>query len=164
MLKLSIQCTTFESNYTSCTGKSSENICSSSSAGKKERGDETQFTTKLFRFVKVHSQLSIWCPIMRKLAVLAPNRLTLRITLLDKENNIIIIYVKEKSGLKTQLSFWNKRPNRVDNFKGIFKCSYGNVFAWSPFIFFPPIWLLLSLISSKTFFHGWKKFLLGVLF
>jgi hypothetical protein len=49
----------------------------------KERGDETQFTTKIggktslgpsyfFRFVKCHSQLSIWCPIMAKLAVLAP--------------------------------------------------------------------------------------------
>jgi nicotinamide riboside transporter PnuC len=46
-----------------------------------ERWDETQFTTKiggktilsqLFCFVKFHSQLSIWCPIMRKLAVPAP--------------------------------------------------------------------------------------------
>ncbi len=46
-----------------------------------ERGDETQFTTKiggktslgpqLFSFVEFHSQLSIWCPIMPKLAVLA---------------------------------------------------------------------------------------------
>jgi hypothetical protein len=30
MLKLSIQCTRFKSNYPSCTGTSSENICSSS--------------------------------------------------------------------------------------------------------------------------------------
>ncbi len=48
---------------------------------KKEREDETQFTTKigentslgphLFRFVKFHSQLCLWCPGMPKLAVLA---------------------------------------------------------------------------------------------
>jgi hypothetical protein len=31
---------------------------------------------------KIHSQLHIWCPIMSKLAVLAPNHLTLQITLL----------------------------------------------------------------------------------
>jgi hypothetical protein len=47
---------------------------------KKERGDETQFTTQnwwknyfvsqLFSFVKFHSQLYIWCPIMP--AILAP--------------------------------------------------------------------------------------------
>jgi hypothetical protein len=37
-----------ESNYSNCTGKSSENICD------RERQDETQFTTKtkLFRFVR----------------------------------------------------------------------------------------------------------------
>jgi hypothetical protein len=39
---------------------------------KKERGDETQFGSQLFRFVKFHSQLRIWGPIMPKLAVLAP--------------------------------------------------------------------------------------------
>jgi hypothetical protein len=48
---------------------------------KKERGDETQFTTKiggkislgqLFRVVKFHSQLCGSCPIMPKLAGLAP--------------------------------------------------------------------------------------------
>ncbi len=49
-----------------------------------ERGDETQFTTKIggktslgpsyFVYLKFHSQLSIWCPIiiMPKLAVFAP--------------------------------------------------------------------------------------------
>jgi hypothetical protein len=46
MLKLSILCTRFESNYISSTGRSSENICSSS-GGANERGDETQFTTKI---------------------------------------------------------------------------------------------------------------------
>ncbi len=83
MLKLSIQCTRFESNYSSCTGRSSENICSSIEGAQRkgERGDETQFTTKIwwnnqfgsqiFRFVKFRSQLSISCPIMPKLAVLA---------------------------------------------------------------------------------------------
>ncbi len=47
----------------------------------KERGDETQYTTNIgrktslglsyFRFVKFHSQLAIWWPIVPKLAVLA---------------------------------------------------------------------------------------------
>jgi hypothetical protein len=58
-----------------------ENICSRSESAQ-DRGDETQFTTKiggktsfgsqLFRFVKFRSQLCIWCPTMPKLAVLAP--------------------------------------------------------------------------------------------
>jgi len=49
---------------------------------KKERGDETQFSANIggktslgpsyFVFVKFHSHLHIWCPIMPKLAVLAP--------------------------------------------------------------------------------------------
>jgi hypothetical protein len=49
---------------------------------KKERGDESQFTTKIggktslgpsyFVFVKFHSQLYIWWPVMLKLAVLGP--------------------------------------------------------------------------------------------
>jgi hypothetical protein len=39
----------FESNYNSCTGKSSENICIAPMEwlGTKERQDETQFTTKI---------------------------------------------------------------------------------------------------------------------
>jgi len=37
MLKLSISCTRFETNYSRCTGKSSENICSSS-GGAYEKG------------------------------------------------------------------------------------------------------------------------------
>ncbi len=48
MLKLSISCTRFESFYTSCIGRSSENICSSSGRDQEnERQDETQFTTKI---------------------------------------------------------------------------------------------------------------------
>jgi hypothetical protein len=51
-------------------------------ARKKERQDETQFTTKISEKISLgpsyfvlwnfHSQLSVWCPIMPKLAVLAP--------------------------------------------------------------------------------------------
>jgi hypothetical protein len=37
MLKLSISCTRFETNYSSCTRRSSENICSSS-VGAQEKG------------------------------------------------------------------------------------------------------------------------------
>jgi hypothetical protein len=73
MLKLSISCTRFESNYSSAASRSIENICSSSGAVealmKRETGDETQFTTKIggktslcpkyFGFVKFHSQLRI---------------------------------------------------------------------------------------------------------
>jgi hypothetical protein len=51
---------------------------------KKERGDETQFTTNkiggktslgpsYFRFVKFHSQLHISCPVIPKLALLTPS-------------------------------------------------------------------------------------------
>jgi hypothetical protein len=48
MLSFSIQCTRFESNYNSCTSRSSENICNSSAgAQEKETKDETQFTTKI---------------------------------------------------------------------------------------------------------------------
>jgi hypothetical protein len=50
MLKLSIQCTRFESNYSHWTSTTSDNIRSSSGGEalmKKERGDETQFTTKI---------------------------------------------------------------------------------------------------------------------
>ncbi len=50
MLRLSIYCTRFESNYSLCRGsRSSENICSSPEGAQetKERGDETQFTTKI---------------------------------------------------------------------------------------------------------------------
>ncbi len=38
-----------EYNYSSCTGRSSENVYSSEwrRSGKKERGDDTQFTTKI---------------------------------------------------------------------------------------------------------------------
>jgi hypothetical protein len=42
------KCTTFESNYSSPTGRSSENISAVEEAIRsKERGDETQFTTKI---------------------------------------------------------------------------------------------------------------------
>ncbi len=48
MLKLSISCTSFEFIYSSCIDRSCENICSSSEgAQEKERGDETQFTSKI---------------------------------------------------------------------------------------------------------------------
>jgi hypothetical protein len=48
LLNLSMKCTKFESNYSSCTSRSSENICRrSGGAHEKERQDETQFTTKI---------------------------------------------------------------------------------------------------------------------
>ncbi len=37
MLNLSIQCTRFERNYSSCTGRSSENLCSSSGGAQEKR-------------------------------------------------------------------------------------------------------------------------------
>jgi hypothetical protein len=48
MLKLSIQCTRFESNYSTCRGRS-ENIYVGAveALRKKEREDENQFTTKI---------------------------------------------------------------------------------------------------------------------
>jgi hypothetical protein len=46
MLKLSIYCTRLGSNYSSPTGRNSENICSSS-GGAQEIQDETEFTTKI---------------------------------------------------------------------------------------------------------------------
>jgi hypothetical protein len=52
MIKLGIECTKFERNYSTCTGRSSENICNSSGGAqensllKKKKG-ETQFITKI---------------------------------------------------------------------------------------------------------------------
>ncbi len=52
LLKLSILCTRFERNYSSCTGRSSENLCSSSGAAQvKERRDETQKTINFDGFL-----------------------------------------------------------------------------------------------------------------
>ncbi len=63
MLKLSIWCTRFESIYSSCTGRSSENICSSNAVAQ-EKGNrawnsvyhpnlwKNQFGSQLFPFVK----------------------------------------------------------------------------------------------------------------
>jgi hypothetical protein len=54
MLKLSSHCTRFKCNYRSCsTGRSSENIyvAAVEELRKKERQDETQFTTKIDAFV-----------------------------------------------------------------------------------------------------------------
>ncbi len=53
MLILSIQCTRFETNYSSCTVRSSENICSSSGGAQEngKTGYETQFTTKIDGFL-----------------------------------------------------------------------------------------------------------------
>jgi hypothetical protein len=50
MLKLSIECTRFKTNYSNCTGRSSENIgrlASVEALRIKERHDETQFITKI---------------------------------------------------------------------------------------------------------------------
>jgi hypothetical protein len=49
MLKLSIYCTRFESNYSSCTGRISENIpvAAVQALRKNETQAETQFTTKI---------------------------------------------------------------------------------------------------------------------
>jgi len=48
LIKLNIYLNTMlESNYSSCIGRSNENICSSRVPRKKERQDEIQFTPKL---------------------------------------------------------------------------------------------------------------------
>jgi hypothetical protein len=74
MLKLSISCTRwFESNFSSCTGRSSENICSTTSGGlmKKEREvstqDEIQFTTpkKKWCFFWVYLPLNAKCTFLQ---------------------------------------------------------------------------------------------------
>ncbi len=52
LLKLSILCTRFERNYSRCTGRSSENLCSSSGAAQvNERRDETQKSIKIDGFL-----------------------------------------------------------------------------------------------------------------
>jgi hypothetical protein len=72
MLKLSISCTGFQSNYSSCTGKSSKNICSISCSGKrKERMKPPKLMEKL-DWIPVISFCKISFPIIPKLAVLAP--------------------------------------------------------------------------------------------
>jgi hypothetical protein len=57
MLKLSIECTRFVSNYSSCTGRSSENICSGSRGAQLKDRKKVSLPPKLveklsFRFVK----------------------------------------------------------------------------------------------------------------
>jgi len=48
MLKLSISCTRFENNYSSCqVGAVKIYVAAVEALRKKERGDETQFTTKI---------------------------------------------------------------------------------------------------------------------
>jgi hypothetical protein len=72
MLKLSIQCTRFESNFSSCTGRSSENICSSqwvqALRQKKTIQDETQFTTK----PKLVEKL-VWVPVISFCKIFIPS-------------------------------------------------------------------------------------------
>jgi hypothetical protein len=99
MLKLSIQCTRVESNYSSCTGKSTQNKCSSSE-GAQEKGkrDETQFTTKiggktslgpsyfvLKIFIRIYAFDGLLCP---NWPFSLPNHLTSQITLLYKGKNM----------------------------------------------------------------------------
>ncbi len=71
MLKLNTQCTRFESNYSSCTGRSymKIHVTAMEALRKKERQDETQFTTKIggktslgrsyFALYNFHSQLHV---------------------------------------------------------------------------------------------------------
>jgi hypothetical protein len=53
MLNLSIECTRFEKNYSSCTCRSNENLCSGSRAAQEkiERQGETQKTIKIDGFL-----------------------------------------------------------------------------------------------------------------
>jgi len=48
-ISFSISCTRLESNYSSCTGRSSENICSSSGGAheKEKRGDQNRMKLSL---------------------------------------------------------------------------------------------------------------------
>jgi hypothetical protein len=94
MLKLSIYLVI---RCSSCTGRSSENICSRAveafrKKGKRGRNSTQWFITKIggklvwvpviFRFVQFDSQLCIWYSIMpsRNWPFSSPNRLTLQIT------------------------------------------------------------------------------------
>jgi hypothetical protein len=42
MLNISISCSRFERNYSSCTGRSSENICSSSGGAQEKKKDRVK--------------------------------------------------------------------------------------------------------------------------
>jgi hypothetical protein len=94
MLKLSIQCTTFESDYSVCTSRSSENICSSKSrrSGKRRDWMKLSLPPKLVEnlvWVPVISLCKIFIRSYMFDALLChnwpfspPNHRTLRITLL----------------------------------------------------------------------------------
>jgi hypothetical protein len=83
MLKLSIECTRFESNYNSCTGRSSENICNTSGGAQEKRKDRMKLSlppklveklvcVPVISFCKIFIPVKdAWCPIISKLAVLA---------------------------------------------------------------------------------------------
>ncbi len=62
MLNLIISCTRFKRNYSGCTCRSSENLCSSSSGGKKKIESETQETINFLSFTH---PLECWCTSMR---------------------------------------------------------------------------------------------------
>jgi hypothetical protein len=71
MLKLSILMRKVRENHSTCTSRSRENICSSSGcARKKERQDETQFTTKI-----AGKNLVIWVPVISLCKIFIPSYL-----------------------------------------------------------------------------------------
>ncbi len=66
-MKLSIQCTRFESNYSNCTGRSSENVCSSSGGPAKKTKDRM----KLSLPPKLTEKL-VWVPVILLCMILIP--------------------------------------------------------------------------------------------
>ncbi len=96
MLKLSIECTRFETNYSSCTGRSSEFICSSGGGAQRKwkRGWNSICHQNCWKpgkldWVPVISFCKIFIPscvfdalICRNWQFSPPNRGTLRITLI----------------------------------------------------------------------------------
>jgi hypothetical protein len=105
LLYLSISCTRFESNYNSCTGGGSENLCSSSE-GAQDKGKKLRLSPNSVEklvWVPVISFCEISFPIMHLMPLLCrnwlfspPNRQTLWITLMSMSD--IISY--EKSSLE----------------------------------------------------------------
>jgi hypothetical protein len=66
-MKLSIQCTRFESNYSSCTGRSSENVCSRAV----EAIQKTKDRMKLSLPPKLTEKL-VWVPVILLCIILIP--------------------------------------------------------------------------------------------
>ncbi len=111
MLELSISCTRFETNYSSCTSKSNENICSSS-GGAQEKGKKackisvwqnSQFRLELVADSKEGIAYTISCQFYPVHSTLLRWLLHLTLSTCVKcSNSLVILGLTDSLGLRVQ--------------------------------------------------------------